>query len=68
MLKKFSYVALPSLKKTQDKVHSNVALTIFFDVGFKSNLSCCWVDSNVAYFFIFIFAAATCLLLPVGET
>jgi len=36
-----TYVALPSRKNTHDKVHSSVALTIFLEVGFKSNLSCC---------------------------
>lgn len=63
-----TYVALPSRKNTHDKVHSSVALTIFLEVGFKSNLSCCWLDSKVAYFFIFIFVVATWRLLPVDDT
>lgn len=63
-----TYVAFPSRRNTHDKVHSSVALTIFFEVGFRSNFSCCWLDSRVAYFFILIFAAATWRLFPVAET
>lgn len=64
----YAYVALPSRRNTHDKVHSSVALTIFLEVGFKSNLSCCWLDSRVAYFFIFILVAATWRLFPVDDT
>lgn len=67
-IKLHTYVALPSRRNTHDKVHSSVALTIFLEVGFKSNLSCCWLDSRVAYFFIFILVAATWRLFPVDDT
>jgi len=59
---------LPSLKRTHDKVHSIVAPTIFLVVGLKVSINWCCVDSTLAYLRMFIFVAAICLLLPLGDT
>jgi hypothetical protein len=63
-----TYVALPSLNRTHDRVHSIVAPTIFLVVGLKLSTNWCCVDSTLAYFRMLILVAATCLLLPLDET
>lgn len=63
-----TYIAFPSLNRTHDRVHSIVAPTIFLVVGLKVITSWCCVGSMLAYFRMLILVAATCLLLPLGET
>ena len=63
-----TYVAFPSLNRTHDRVHSIVAPTIFLVVGLKVSTNWCCVGSMLAYFRMLILVAATCLLLPLGET
>jgi len=58
------YVAFPSLRNTDDKVQSRMTDTIFFEIGLNWIWSWCWVESTLAYFFMFIFELASCRRLP----
>lgn len=64
----YTYVAFPSLRKTQDSVHSNDAETIFLVQGFNTRFISCWVDSTLAYLFMFTLVIANCRLFPPGPT
>lgn len=62
-----SYVAFPSLKKTQLIVSSISAEVIFFVRGRSVMANVCCVDSILAYFLILIDAVASALFLPSGD-
>lgn len=60
-----THVAFPSRISTLQIVNSKLAETIFLLVGFMVILSSCWWDATtLAYCFMLIETAASCLLFP----
>ena len=59
-----SYVAFPSLRKTQDKVNCRLACTTLRVTGLNLSFIVCCVGTMVANCFMLIWAVASTFLLP----
>lgn len=67
-MNKETYVALPSLTKTQETVKFRDAETIFLDEIVILSFTGCWLGTKLAYNFIFKQALANWRLFPVLDT
>lgn len=59
-----TYVALPSLRKTQDRFSFSVASTTFTDSGLSFSVTSYWAGVALANFFMFTSADANTFLRP----